>query len=429
MAIDDYVARVLAGEGQPAAAPAAQQALAIAARTFVLANRGRHQDEGFDVCDSTHCQVLRPATALTRRVAAATSGQVLLDGGRPASIYYSAWCGGHSELPSAVWPGAVDHSFDRARPDDACAGEPAWTSEIAAADLERALRAAGLKGTQLRGLAVSRRSSSGRAVRLRAEGFDPRDVSAEAFRIALGRTAGWQLLKSTMFEMQRTPQGYRFTGRGAGHGVGICVIGAGARAARGATTEQILDFYYPGLRAARYQTAAPGGDLELALPAADERERVLVADLVRQARDEMAARIGVASPPVIRVTVHPSVAGFGRATGLPWWTAGATDRTSIALLPIAVLKQRGQLERTIRHEVAHVLVDAAMAGRPLWVREGAASYFAGTGSGTKLAAAVCPSDAELKKPPDAAAQRDAYARAEACFARALAAGTPWRDIR
>jgi stage II sporulation protein D len=255
-------------------------------------------------------------------------------------------------------------------------------------------------------------------------------VSAQDFRTALGRTAGWQLLKSTMFEMRRTPLGYLFTGRGSGHGVGMCVIGAGARAARGATTDQILEFYYPGLRAARYQPADAGVDLELALPAAEERDRALVSDLVRQARDGLAARIGVAPPPVIRVTVHPDVTSFGRATGLPWWTAGATDRASIALLPITVLKRRGQLERTIRHEVAHVLVDAALSDRAMWVREGAAAHFTGSGQGSKpAAAAVCPSDVELRKPVDAAAQRDAYARAEACFARALAGGMPWREVR
>src|SRR4051812_46696587 len=57
--IEVYVARVLAGEGEPRAPDAAQQALAIAIRTFELANAGRHQREGFDVCDTTHCQVVR----------------------------------------------------------------------------------------------------------------------------------------------------------------------------------------------------------------------------------------------------------------------------------------------------------------------------------------------------------------------------------
>ena len=67
MALEDYVAQVLAGEGQPRAGDAAQQALAITARTFALANRNRHRREGFDLCDTTHCQVLRPATAIDAR--------------------------------------------------------------------------------------------------------------------------------------------------------------------------------------------------------------------------------------------------------------------------------------------------------------------------------------------------------------------------
>src|SRR5262245_6763788 len=40
--LETYVARVLAGEGEPGAGDAAQQALAIAIRTFTIANTGRH---------------------------------------------------------------------------------------------------------------------------------------------------------------------------------------------------------------------------------------------------------------------------------------------------------------------------------------------------------------------------------------------------
>ena len=110
IALDDYIGQVLAGEGQPKAGDAAQQALAITARTFALANRNRHRREGFDLCDTTHCQVTRPATATTRRAAESTSGRVLLHQGQPAFVFYSAWCGGRTELASQVWPGAIDYS-------------------------------------------------------------------------------------------------------------------------------------------------------------------------------------------------------------------------------------------------------------------------------------------------------------------------------
>ena len=245
--LDTYLAQVLAGEGQPAAAAAAQQALAITARTFAIANRNRHRREGFDLCDTTHCQVVRAATAVTRRAADATSGRMLLHQGKPAFVFYSAWCGGHSELASQVWPGAIDYASETPTEDDACAGESGWTSEIKASDLERALRAAGLRGSTLRNLRIASRNRSNRVARIRVEGFNPPEISGHEFRMAIGRIVGWQALKSTAFDVERTSGGYRFRGRGFGHGVGLCVIGAGHRASRGATADQILRFYFPGL--------------------------------------------------------------------------------------------------------------------------------------------------------------------------------------
>jgi SpoIID/LytB domain protein len=427
--LEEYVARVVTGESQPGAPAAAREALAIAARTFVLANRGRHRSEGFDVCDTTHCQALRPAAAAGRRAAVATAGQIMVDAShRPAAVQYSAWCGGHSELPANVWPGSANRRFDRSGPDDACAGEPAWTSEVGAAGIERALRAAGLEGSRLTELSIAQRSLSGRAIRIRAAGFVPPELPAEEFRMALGRTGGWQLLKSTLFDLRRTPRGYRFTGRGAGHGVGMCVIGAGARAANGATAAQILGFYYPTLRVTPLTAARAGEGIELALPAAEESERPLVLRIIRSSLDELSTAVGVTPPAPIRITVHPDVTSFSRATARPWWTAGATDGAAISLLPIGLLRRHGQLERTIAHELAHVMLDSALAGKPLWVREGAAVHFSGARLRPPHGDARCPSDAELAKPRDAAAHRDAYARAAACVVRELAAGRSWRDI-
>jgi SpoIID/LytB domain protein len=90
MPIEAYVARVLAGEAVRDSRPAALEALAITIRTFALANLSRHRIEGFDLCDQTHCQVLRTAVAATERAAQATAGRLLLRNGAPASVYYTA---------------------------------------------------------------------------------------------------------------------------------------------------------------------------------------------------------------------------------------------------------------------------------------------------------------------------------------------------
>jgi SpoIID/LytB domain protein len=435
--LEEYVARVVAGEGQPKAADGAQQALAITARTFALANLQRHRREGYDLCDTTHCQVLRPATEITRRAAQATAGRVLLHEGQPATVFYSAWCGGHSELASEVWPGAVDYSSD-SHEDEACRGEPPWSSELRVQELERALRTAGYRGDRLRDLRIVQRNASGRVSRLRVEGFVPAEITGHDLRMAVGRIAGWQHVKSTAFDLRRTSSGYRFSGTGFGHGVGLCVIGAGHRAASGSSADEILRFYFPTLSVDVYRgrpttiSAAPRptGDVLLALPAGEDSERPALLQLIRTARQDVARLTGTAAPPVIRVTVHPTVEAFARATGQPWWVSGATDGNTIDLLPLSILRQRGQIERTIRHEVAHVLIDPTLKSRPLWVREGGAFYFADPdGSGSLEARPSCPADNEFLKPLSAGAHRAAYARAEACFRRALRQGAKWQDVR
>jgi len=48
----------------------------------------------------------------------------------------------------------------------------------------------------------------------------------------------------------------------------------------------------------------------------------------------------------------------------------------VQLPPLAVLRDRGVLERTIRQQLVHLLVDDQLKSRPRWVRDGAAMYFA-----------------------------------------------------
>jgi SpoIID/LytB domain protein len=245
--LEVYVARVLAGEAAPRTAPAALEALAITIRTFALANLGRHRADGFDLCDETHCQVMRPPRTATELAAADTAGLVLLYKGAPASVFYSASCGGWTEIPSAVWPGADDPSYLPSRPDDACGRAPEWTADLDASDLARSLRSAGFSGGRLRDLRVLARDGSGRVSRLGLEGFSPSEISGQNLRMVVGRALGWQHIKSTAFEVERRGQRFHFSGNGSGHGVGLCVFGSMSLAARGRTSAEILARYFPGL--------------------------------------------------------------------------------------------------------------------------------------------------------------------------------------
>lgn len=468
LALEDYVARVLSGEGQPKAAPAAQDALAIVIRTFTLANRSRHRAEGYDLCDTTHCQVLRPAHAAARAAAAATAGRVLLDRGRPAFVFYSAHNGGRPALASEVWPGAVDYAPGDDH--DGCDDEPGWTSEIATADVERALRAAGLTGRRLHRLRILDRTPSGRAGRMQAEGFTPDTITAHEFRMAVGRTLGWQRLRSTAFGVTRDDAVYRFEGVGYGHGVGLCVVGAGKRALRGDAAAAILRAYFrdltltpgapvltrdagpvpvpvpvapvavpvsppapvPALPAPPVSPAAAlATDIRLTLPPAEEHDRAMVLGLARQTRDAVAARALVPAPSTLAIQVHPSMEAFGHATGQPWWITGTTVGTSIDLAPIAQLRQRGVLESTVRFEVASAVVAPHLQKAPAWVRVGAALFFIADPGGREATdrRLVCPTDAELLRPVSGGARREAMIRAEWCVRREIARGRRLTEIR
>lgn len=449
MPLEDYVAGVVAGEAAPGATTAALEALAITVRSFALANRSRHRDDGFDLCSLTHCQVLRGSTRQTTSAAGATAGQVLLNGAAVAPVFFSAACGGRTARPSDVWVGARDVAFLPSRADDACAHHPPWRVELRVGELLRAFRMAGWHGERLHGLRVLTRTPSGRVARVELDGIVPRTVSGDDLRTAVGRSLGWNTIRSHAFDIERTPAGFRLTGRGAGHGVGLCIVGSATRAARGETVENILAHYFPGLRIGQVplrqesgtRTDIASGPIVVTTPLEDRPSKPALQELATRLRAALIEELGMSRSPSMRLHFHPTVESYQRATGRQWFTSGATDETGVAhFIPLTVLQARGILERTLRHELVHLLTDGELRDRPLWIREGAAIYFstpaderqeevAARDLGSSVAAPSCPSDAELLRPSSRDVLRRAYARAADCFARTLTRSGAWRDVR
>jgi stage II sporulation protein D len=465
--MDDYVARVLAGEAVAGSPPAALEALALAVRTFAVRNRSRHAREGFDLCPTTHCQVLRDSYPAARNAAVATSGRVLLDGGAVADVYYTASCGGHTEKPSNVWRASADPAYLPIARDRACDGEPRWVSEIPVQDLERALQGAGYTG-RLRRLSVDGRTGSGRAARVELDGMRPDAIAGQDLRMIVGRALGWQLLKSTLFSVKRTGNGYRFEGQGFGHGVGLCVLGSAKRAERGGSARDIVGAYFPGLAigpmpsvagpslaeapparatapaahvapapAAAAATVIPPAaatpKVQVLVPPSAEPERAAIAEFARRWLSAISAATGRTAPSGITIVFHPSAESFRRETGESWWISGRTRGTRIDLLPIPVLRSNGTLETTLKHELAHLLTSPALDGRAEWVKEGVAMHFAGEPPPSSLTSdsrrVRCPDDDQLRKPLSASTARAAYAMAAACVAREMGRGVAWTDIR
>jgi SpoIID/LytB domain protein len=441
-----YVARVLAGEGEPNAAEAAQQALAVAIRTYAVVNAGRHRREGFDLCDTTHCQVLRAANESSRRAAMATAGRVLTLGGKPVEIFYSASCGGRSESAVNVWPGAGQFSYLKSVRDDVHEDDVPWVLDMTLDEIRQALARAGFGGSRLRDIEIDGRTSSGRVARLRLPGLRPDAIAGDPFRMAIGA----RMLRSTAFSMTRRGDVVHFTGVGYGHGVGMCVIGAGKRARRGERVETILAQYYPALTVATLdgRTIAPAAPAavpvaEAAPVTAPVKPQAIVvhvpkgsplpaSDLERiaiRAHESLSTALGTSVMPVT-IELHDTLDSFRYETGRPWWVSAAITGTTVDLAPAPLLVQREGVEMTVRTAMAELLVSSALADRPLWTRVGAARYFARPSRSPAPSKPVsCPVDAELRMAVSYATQREAEQRAERCFAYAFARTGDWKAVR
>ena len=437
--LEVYVARVLAGEGEPNAPDAARQALAVAIRTYTLVQMGRHRREGFDLCDTVHCQVLRTANDNSRRAALATAHRVLTINGAPAEVFYSASCGGRSEGAAQVWPGATFPYMQVVKDDDVHQEDMSWTLDLTLDELRQALARAGFGGGPLRDVKVDRYNASGRVERLSISGMRPDEVTGPAFREALGTTR----IRSTAFTLAREGTRVRFTGRGYGHGVGMCVIGAGRRARRGESLEAILTQYYPNLRLTDLATgvvaprervpppveAASASGVLVSVPrdskvSARDLERLAIA-----ARESLSRVLGI-SPSPVTVELHESLDNFRLEVRKPWWVSAAVTGTTIDLAPVALLAQREGMETTLRTAMAELMMSPALADRPMWVKVGGARYFSSAPQPPASSSAVtCPADAELNLAISAVAHREAEGRAVRCFARAIARTGDWRLVK
>ena len=262
VSIEDYVlatilAEVAPSSESPAVAARIFEVQAIVARSYAVTHVGRHRAEGFDLCDTTHCQIYDPARVKTSKLAPVareavrlTTGRILTYGDRPAEALFHADCGGSTASAEAVWGlRAVPYLLPYA--DDLGAGvHRQWKWSATAESLRSALAgdARTNVGRTLTGIAIALRDDSGRARQITLNGETPRTVRGEDFRSAIARGLGARTIQSTRMSVTRSGSTYLFEGTGFGHGVGLCQAGAAARARRGESTVQILEAYFQGTR-------------------------------------------------------------------------------------------------------------------------------------------------------------------------------------
>ena len=244
--LESYVAAVLSREAPQRFHPEALAAMAVAVRTYAVGAAAKPRDPAYDVVGSVEDQVfdgMDGVAAVFREAAARTRGLVVRYHGELARTVYHSTCGGRTEDAASVW--GKDIPYLRAQFCNDCADSPVyrWEYRMSEAEGRRVAKALGVPpGRDLR-IAVTGRTPTGRASRVRiSSGGVSRELQAAEFR----KAAGYAKIRSLKMEIVPVTGGWRIPGEGWGHGVGLCQYGANGMARRGAGYRGILGRYYPG---------------------------------------------------------------------------------------------------------------------------------------------------------------------------------------
>ncbi len=244
--LEDYVAGTLGREVYTHWEHETLRAQAVVTRTYALHQRARRARKPYDVRAGTADQVYGGVDAETgsvRAAVAATRGEVLVFEDAPILAVFHSASGGRTASAEEVWGRAVPYLVSVPVEHEEDSPDTYWRVSVADTTLGRALVPLGLRLGSVRAIRVVERSRSGRALRLGIDGSEGSgSVRGRDLRTALGAS----MIRSTLFEVRRSEDGFIFVGSGHGHGVGMSQWGAEAMAKRGASYREILEMFYPG---------------------------------------------------------------------------------------------------------------------------------------------------------------------------------------
>jgi stage II sporulation protein D len=262
--LEQYVEDVVMTE-HPTAPFETRRVQAIVARTFAVhaIDDPRHEDA--PVCDTQHCQAFASSVEPKPDELAAltTKNVVMVDSKRRlAPTYFHSTCGGRTRNAADVWPGGIVKDIVAALDVDEngrawCRHSPhhRWKLNLPEEQVAKALSKAVGRRLDPRTLEI-RADRDGVELTVKDK-RGKSTVLASAIHRELGRELGFTKFKSSDFQVTKKRRRFYFSGRGLGHGVGLCQYGAEARAKAGQSAEQILEGYFPKLELAHLAEIRP----------------------------------------------------------------------------------------------------------------------------------------------------------------------------
>ncbi|MBQ7623928.1 MAG: SpoIID/LytB domain-containing protein [Clostridia bacterium] len=300
LSIDDYIKGVIPYEISPSWPVEAQKAQALCAKCYVCNNINKHRSQGFDLCNTTDCQVYYgtgAATNVSDSAVESVKGLYITYGGKICNTFYHSSSGGWTEDVENIWGNYVPYL--RAVEDKYLDHVNNYSFDVTLNDISAVLQAKGYTNQNVTDYYVSRRSPAGNVIEIsftQADGTklsftgdrartainsSARGISVQSHRYNVSAVIGIYLNKtlqtkrvSELYVIGKngepeavsgsygdlygiTSRGlskisplslsYNVTGTGSGHNIGLCQWGAYSMGNLGFTYEDIVKFYFTGV--------------------------------------------------------------------------------------------------------------------------------------------------------------------------------------
>lgn len=180
----------------------ALKAQAIAARTYALKNINKHINDGYNLCDTTHCQVYGGMDGEQERTNEAvddTKGLVITYNGEIIDALYHSTSGGHTEDSVEAWGNylpyliGVEDDFSKGTPNSD------WSFTIKSSELNNRLKNSGIHIGDVIDMEVVGTTPKGRVSNLKVIGtYGEKILNKSQIRQVLGNDQ----LKSTWFTIK-----------------------------------------------------------------------------------------------------------------------------------------------------------------------------------------------------------------------------------
>jgi stage II sporulation protein D len=231
--LEKYIAAVIEAEGGISAPIEYYKAQGVLVRTYTIKNIYKHAEEGFNLCDEVHCQAYHGRSAQNPEIYRATketTGKVLIDSDSVLAMTpFHSSCGGQTSAAGIYWQS--DLSYLKSVSDPFCLDQrnAKWENKITKSEWNSFLRSKGITDPE---------KYTSFSVANRQKYF------SEKYKITLRQIREQFGLRSTFFTFETLDNYVVFKGKGYGHGIGMCQIGAMEMARVGYTYVDILHFYF-----------------------------------------------------------------------------------------------------------------------------------------------------------------------------------------